>query len=77
MSMNQHSLSIAIRKVRGNRPQLEFAQLLGVTVRTVSRWEAGEAPVSLSNLRLLVAHGLPAAYLLSDVPASMPGGEAA
>lgn len=62
------SLALAIRRLRGVRNQHEFADLLGVSKKTIGRWENG-SPVSLSNLRLLVAHGLDRSYLAGDATA--------
>ena len=81
--MEHPPLSIAIRMIRGPRTQEEFAELLGVTPRTVSRWESDDDPegpeVSISNLRLLVGHGLDSTYLLGTEHAEQasPGPEAA
>lgn len=55
--------SQAIRSLRGDRTQDEFAAVVGVTQAVVSRWENG-GDVNIVNANRLVELGLDVAYVL-------------
>jgi transcriptional regulator with XRE-family HTH domain len=54
-----------LRHIRGDRTQTEFAAALGVAVKTVGRWEAGQAvPDGLSLRALMQAFAVDPQWLL-------------
>lgn len=57
---------VKLRKER-NMSQEQFAELMGVSRQTVSKWESGAVLPSLDNIRILVNEfGVSADYFLSD-----------
>jgi transcriptional regulator with XRE-family HTH domain len=59
----------AIRALRGDRTQEQFAALVGVTRVALSRWENG-GEVSLAKAGRLIELGLDVAYVLPTAPAA-------
>lgn len=59
-----------IAAVRGSVSQAKFADVLGVTVKTVSRWESGDSiPDGPSLLALMEKFGADPAWLLTGAGA--------
>jgi DNA-binding transcriptional regulator YiaG len=69
------------KKIREARLQLaltpaEFADLLGVTDRTIRNWESGRTGIRLAKLRQLGALcGKPATWFYVDAPDAWPPSE--
>ena len=54
-------------RARHNVTQAQLGDALGITKRTVLRWEAGEQTPNLADLRRLAAHfGVSVAVLIGD-----------